>query len=427
MAIIKQYVNLDPTKAEQLDGLDKARAGKNVVIEATIDPKKAGIAVRFEVTCGAKNVTRAGKTLNRVATTDDNGKATLLLPLSDNGGDEFTVNACLAEGENKNKLLGGTDTYVVWRRLYYQMSRFDAGTPGAGQPSGSMPAVPSLALDTVEVELAARNHNIELVDKSTKALITRYANVLTGANNSQAEMASARDGYSATLEPVTVRIVVVNQIAEPKEDDVELLGLAYSVKVLVPFPVGLWADPSYAKNADWLVTAMWRWGGSRAWKLIAPEHTKKVGVQEAEIDLAGAGVNCRDEAPDTKIDIRVEYRYKAGGSTGQSFSNVILLASSAMNLPARDETKTKQTAVHELGHLLGMVPVDQSTYYWGHGHGGPHCSKGLKDLTKSSYSKMSGKCVMYGEAGDTIPATFCEVCDPSLRKSPVTAAGLPTT
>ena len=38
MVIIKQYVNLDPDKPEQLDGLDKARAGTSVVFEATIDP-----------------------------------------------------------------------------------------------------------------------------------------------------------------------------------------------------------------------------------------------------------------------------------------------------------------------------------------------------------------------------------------------------
>ena len=60
MAIIKQYVNLDPTKAGQLDGLDKARASKSVTFEATIDPKTPGIAVVFAVTRGAKNLTRPG-------------------------------------------------------------------------------------------------------------------------------------------------------------------------------------------------------------------------------------------------------------------------------------------------------------------------------------------------------------------------------
>ena len=192
MADIKQYVNLDPTKSGQLDGLDKARAGKTVLLAATVSPKKPGIPIAFEITHGAQNLARPGHTERRVATTMDDGKATLSYELSEHGGDEFTVKASLALGP-KNGAALSSDKYIVWRRLYYQMSRFKAGTPGKGQPDGSVPEVAAYDISPVEAELAARQHNIELVNKTSTALITRYANVMTHDDSSKAYKKSGKD------------------------------------------------------------------------------------------------------------------------------------------------------------------------------------------------------------------------------------------
>ena len=52
----KQYVNLDPNVPDQLDGLDKKRAGKYVTFTAKLNKAMEGVPIMFEMTAGAKNV-----------------------------------------------------------------------------------------------------------------------------------------------------------------------------------------------------------------------------------------------------------------------------------------------------------------------------------------------------------------------------------
>lgn len=427
MATIKQYVNLDPTKAAQLDGLDKARAGKSVVFEATIDPKKAGVSVAFEVTRGAKNLTRPNEVSKVVKTTDDDGKAKLPFDLTDHGGDEFTVKASLADGENKDQQLGGADTYVVWRRLYYQMSRFKAGTPGAGQAGGSVPEVPAYDISAVNGELAAREHNIELVDKSTKALIDRCTNVLTDEGDDRDYKTSGLDGYDDSLAPVVLRVVIVNQIADPAEESITRKNLANSGSVDITFPNDLWNDPTCAIEKDWLIEAKWRFSDESKWVAIDPAIIARASDDKATITVAGPD-HWRKEADKARpIDVRIRYRYDSGGSEGISLWNGIWLASSIMNDGPIAAESMNKTAIHEIGHFIGMVAVGQSTFYIDHGHDGEHCSTGLsvKELKKASYEDLEGTCTMFGEGSDTQVLEFCAVCDPSVRKCDVKQDTMP--
>ena len=433
MADIKQYVNLDPTKSKQLDGLDKARAGKTVLLAATVSPKKAGIPIAFEITYGAKNCVRPGHVERRIATTKDDGKATLTYELSEYGGDEFAVKASLALGPRKGQALS-SNKYIVWRRLYYQMSRFKAGTPGKGQPGGSVPEVPAYDISPVGTELAAREHNIELVDKTTTAQIERYASVMTHDNDSKAYKKSGKDSYDKALEPVALRVVIVNQLATAATEKITKLNVANSASVVVTLPVNTWKDLTQAKEADWLVEGQWRFNGDSDWQSIPSKWITRTAPNKASIDLDGAELGAsgmwwwRKEADRTrKVDVRLTYRYASGSTNGSSWYNAIWLASEIMNRGARTADAMKDTAVHEIGHFIGMVATAQSTHYIEHGHKGGHCTTGLSttDKAKASYKGLAGTCIMFGESAPSRLPKFCPICDPFVRTRSVKRTGMP--
>jgi hypothetical protein len=428
MALIKQYVNLNPDRAAELDGLDKARAGRDVVFEATVDPVATGIAVVFEITRGAKNVTEAGTVSKVVKTTGDDGKAKLPFVLTPHGGDEFTVKASLSVEAGAGAQLG-EDTYVVWRRIYYQMSRFDAGVPGQGQAQGSVPAIPAFDISAVTAELTAREHNIELVDKTQAALITRRATVLTRDDDSLVLKRALLDSYDATLVPVTLRIVVANQIAEVKTGNMIQYGVEQRARQEMDLPNSrLFDDPTCAKNADWFVSATWTIDSGATGALDV-----KYFDRTPEGDLY---VNFENEVPwdrgsveeSETVDVKLTYRYIAGFCNGTSFHNSIALSSKDARGKARLTADMVDTAMHEIGHFLHLAAPDQATYYTLHGHNGPHCFTGVKEskLAGQDYSGEDGTCIMYGESGAKRTSKFCAACDPSMRKSTVQRPGMPS-
>src|SRR6187549_865647 len=134
---IKQYVNLDPNVPDQLKGLDKKRAGRNVTFSAKLKKAIAGCPIMFEVSLGSKNIYTSLDTANftkkelraiqkkakggaglpgslrRRVMTDSKGESRIKLVLSECGGDEFTVKASIASRKGKGKELA-SETFVVW-------------------------------------------------------------------------------------------------------------------------------------------------------------------------------------------------------------------------------------------------------------------------------------------------------------------------
>jgi hypothetical protein len=92
----KQYVNLDPNISDQLDGLDKKRAGKYVTFTAKLNKAIEGVPIMFEMTAGSKYVSAS---LDSGNFTDANGESKIKLILSACGGDEFTVKAYIAQSQ----------------------------------------------------------------------------------------------------------------------------------------------------------------------------------------------------------------------------------------------------------------------------------------------------------------------------------------
>ncbi|MEP7125770.1 MAG: hypothetical protein ABJE95_32870 [Byssovorax sp.] len=429
MAIIRQYVNLDPTQSPQLDGLDKARAGTKVPLVAQINPAKAGVNVTFEITRGAENVVRPREMKSFVATTAKDGKAKLDFVVTEHGGDEFLVKAWVLSGPKSARVKHelSSNTYVVWRRIYYQMSRFKAGNPGHGQPRGSLPEIPALDLTDAITEIAARSHNIELVDKTTRELIKHQGTLITSESSSLSYKLAAEEGYNAALEPVTVRIVLIDRLGEKRTESHTEPDIPTDAKGSFEVAATLFKDPTLAKDKDWLVEVAWRFTGTDAFAPLDPRFiTSTDDDRMVEVDFPGAALATGGNAG-RHVDVRVTYRVVASASNGSSWYNVVCLATREQNDNIRSAADLTKTVTHELGHFLNMVPVGQTTHYIDHGHQGRHCFTGLSEgqIEGALYTGRPGTCVMYGEAGARRLPAFCEACDPSLRASTAQREGMP--
>lgn len=444
---IKQYVNLDPAVPDQLKGLDKKRAGKNVTFTAKLKKGKAGHPIMFEVTLGAKNISAsldtgnftkkelraiakkaaggAGLpgTLKRRMMTDSKGECKIKLVLSECGGDEFTVKAYIPKGKGKGKELA-SETFVVWRRLYFQVSRFKSGPKGAGR-TGTLAEIPALDWAPVIAEYEAREHNIELVDDSGTDLITRYCNVL---DEDPHYKKSAREGYVANREPVTIRAVLVNQIGSPAFRQMVFPAVKEDVALVQSVNAPLWFDESMDLKKDFIVEAKWRFKGDpvATEKDIPLDYIEAVGKWKIKINFKDIPKRHLFDFWRTAT-VRLKLRVSTGSTNGVSWYNTVWMANENMHSGARTVGAKQQTTIHEVGHYIGMAAAAQSTHYIDHDHVGPHCSTGLSaaDLLSTSYAGMSGTCIMFGESATSRLPKFCAVCDPFIRSRAIPAKTMP--
>jgi hypothetical protein len=446
MADVKQYVNVDPAKPDERKELDAKRAGRQVVIEATVTPKKAGVRVYFEMKSTAKNIVPSLEEANfsdkklkhlkgragglpgrsiRSSLTDASGVAKLTVKLSEYGGDEFEVEAyTMGKGGKKKKSLKA-DKYIVWRRIYYQVSRFKAGLKGAPHASQTLPVPPKLVWANVEKEYKDREHNVEMIDETTTDLITRRANVIEADIDLKM---SAPEGYDPKREPLAMRVVLVNQLADHKDNWLAaIINVSEGVPTSVTTPEDLWKDESLPETTDWLLTAQWRRDKHDAWKGLDRKFLKATGRDSFQINFTKIP---KDGIFDffRKAQVQVKLRYLKGSTNGLSWYNAIWLAAENMHEGARSEDAKDQTAIHETGHFIGMVAAGQSTHYTAHKHQGPHCSTGLSPAQKAllDYRGLGGTCVMFGENATTRKGVFCAVCDPSVRTRKVVLVKMPT-
>lgn len=444
---IKQYVNLDPAVPDQLKGLDKKRAGKNVTFIAKLKKGKAGHPILFEVTLGAKNISAsldtgnftkkelraiakkaaggAGLpgTLKRRMMTDSKGECKIKLVLSECGGDEFTVKAYIPKGKGKGKELA-SETFVVWRRLYFQVSRFKSGPKGAGR-TGTLAEIPALDWAPIIAEYEAREHNIELVDDSSTDLITRYCNIL---ESDEDHTKSAWDGYDAKREPVSIRAVLVNQIAKSKSEELLFPAVKEDKDLVQSTNSPLWLDESMDSKKDFIIEAKWRFASEP----VSAEKDIDLKFVES-VDPFTIKLNFKDMPKRHLFDfwrkaiVRLKLRVAAGSTNGRSWANTIWMANENMHVGARSAGDKHQTTIHEVGHYIGMASPMQSTHYVGRGHVGNHCNTGLTnaETKRDPYDGLKGACVMYGASNNKRKKEFCTVCDPFVRAGVIPAKRMP--
>lgn len=453
---VKQYVNLDPAAPGELNGLEAQRAGRKIKVVATVKTKggapRQGARVVFELKSLEGNVDRAldkanfsvleeyvwyrrglPTSIKRIAVTDAEGKAEQEFTLSAFGGDEFKVEAHLLKaGDAEGKKLASSK-YTVWRRFYCQTSAFGAGAAHASRGGAALPAVQPFDMAAVVDEFAARKHNIELVeDNLAPAQITRRCEVLV-QDQSRYYQRSAREGYDPRREPLSMRMVLVNQIADSATAEITFPGVFQeNVARTVSVPHKLWVDESLPLRGDWLVSASWCWSEwDLTWKDLPLQHLDAVGPKRVQVTLPAMGA--RKFAAGRDIRVKITYRYLSGNTCGVSWYNAVWIASAFMAGQTAAPTAAKaaekrSTTIHEAGHFIGMVPATQPTHYTEHGHQGPHCTTGLSpgDVAQPSYSGLAGTCVMFGEDSAAQQPRFCGECDRSVRTRPVRIVTMPS-
>jgi hypothetical protein len=362
--------------------------------------------------------------MKRRLVSDAKGEAHINLVLSECGGDEFTVKANLPARKGSPEKVLESETFVVWRRLYFQVSRFQSGPKGAGR-TGSLAAIPKMNWAPVIAEYETRNHCIELVDDGGTDLITRYGNILKDDAHYKK---SAREGYDAKREPVTIRAVLVNQIGDSAEEEIEFPAVKEDQDLEKSTSGPLWVDESMALKRDFIIEAKWRFKGE------ARATEKDIPLDYIQMkDNFTVKLNFKDLPKRHLFDfwrtatVRLKLRVSNGSTNGVSWYNTIWMANENMHIGARSEGDKQQTTIHEVGHYIGMANAAQSTHYTGHDHQGPHCSTGLSatDRARSSYAGLSGTCIMFGENATSRQPRFCPVCDPFVRTSSIPAKRMP--
>lgn len=444
---VKQYVNLDPSKAHELREISAERAGRRIKLTAKLNKEKEGIPVVFEIVGASNNAVvnlgnysakhrsylkknmqgldSTGRAKRRVIT-NEKGEAIIEFILSVFGGDVFEVKAYVPKQGGKAGKVLFTKKYVTWRRIYYQVSCFEAGKVGA-KMTGSLPAIPDINWESVEKEFAATNrkHYVELVREDHKPLIKRYFNVLN-TNNKQHMIDSALDGYKSNRPGVSMRCVMVNMIGSYKEYQTKIYKLKLQrTATKIQTAQYLWQDESLPRGEDCVIDAVWRveGGGASDWRSLDRQILGGSGPSELTIyfDELSEEQFSKKFGGGKFIEVLFILRRVTGSINGLSWYNSIWVANQNMHSGPRPEDQKQSTAVHEAGHFVDLTSDLQKSHYTGKGHQGPHCSTGLSKsaLTKDSYRGLSGTCVMFGESAKSRHANFCPECDKALREASI--------
>lgn len=390
----KQYINLDNTidtdaphpeygrcirlKARvEWQGGDASRslAGKTVYWSNTPDGgNKAGLTGTETEGFGSAG---GGKTTT--SSTDAAGWTPVVeFHLSIYGGDKFEVRATeAADGTGGLK----TGTYVVWRKLWYEIDTMKSRDGGlltmdhAGLPALYSPAYIELAQQGTDNE-PDNTWNIQTSDLHT------FANAYFGAAKSPFQSHEVGIDHQADKQNASLTIAMT--------------AATYTHGSTDSFYV-------YEGGDTWLTKAEYD-DGSGA-KTLAKSKVTLTGANKVykaiQVDLSAGPVTPTAAKP---VSVTLEYvKSKEWSGDGASKPHAIVAMGYWYDTETATEAKkrTQGTMAHELGHLLGMVPTSSSTHVdTGTGH---HCT----DIA----------CVMYSTNTTTRGNNFCGVCIETLRRA----------
>ncbi len=412
----KQYVNLG----------GKPEFGHVVELEVEVDP---GVRVVHWKAIAAKGNSKRNSPVvgwiddgKKTATPMSGGSATWTSPASGGkakakfcvglaGGDEFTIEAGPSAGvcDIRQKI-------VTWRRLWYTL------TYGKGSKVPSMALSQNKARD-VFIELVAETPIVHELFPAGKVYVGRHNfnelgklfHPVHAGKCLQIIICDLQvDGVDVYGNP----IIVTHPITmKSSTEDIDLQDFDETTIVLNPPVVAgrplivssSWKnlrtkakgsftiDPAARSPSVGLMSS--RAGGPSLYKLELPPGAISPGdTVEASLTLSASdGPYCGDgsHAPQIVIQYSPDARVVSG------------------------------TIVHEMGHLINMVPYegyyhapsgfkigDHPFRYIKHGGSGSHCSwKAKKGQDgKANPIWIDGHCVMFHADADTVPADFCDTC-----------------
>ncbi|NLW32388.1 MAG: hypothetical protein GXY77_13135, partial [Fibrobacter sp.] len=418
----KQYVNLSSNGKEQ--GTELTIKVRSKDPNAKTDGKKVFWRITAEDGNSKRNSPKPGimkKTggklvefKERIATIDTEftgNESSIVLACGLAGGDRFTVEAG-TDGENFRS------KFVVenWRKLWYQLTYHKDAIP---------PPMKTVKnnLHDVFIEFIAEKPNMHSINNAGNVIVgnhnqSEYHKLLSSKNKNKCCHIILCDKQFDGLDSSGKNITITKtEILESKNDKIKV-----SKNLVKIF------NPPLQKGAKFLIKGKW--------KNINKKTSGNLTDDNTEIDDVTGLVTCIDEdnieiklpskaIPSKENPVRVDFILTAasgpwGGDGSVSPHNLVVID--------KNDTIHSQCVMHELGHLMNMVPYkgiyncppefkynDHTYRYIGMGGSGSHCSYKVdkKLSTKSKY--VDGRCIMFHQLNFNCELVYCDQCRPFIN------------
>lgn len=401
-ADVKQYVNLPPG----------AHQGRVVRVKAKLTPATSGTDVHwsFEGTSHLGGELHPGEagfgtvssmTKTKVTKTDAKGIASVDFCLAPQGGDQFRVIAsrsATAPGSSSN-------TFTVWRKVFYEMDTM--------KPNPDVPLAKKTSLEHHQKILPLfRKVFVEMKHQGKDQHPPHRANFPcppgTALNGELSQF--GYDYFGGKESPNQVHLVGIDHSATQfGEETVEFKLDNFFGKAPKSYPIysyegsksehwlklAEYRDPSKPKKKYGML--VWTEMDKSLFELITDEH----GKARISVFLPDAGeLKATKETPLLlKLRLRLAKEKVAFQIAGGP--NVYFCDGHVRGLLPSDESNRIGMLVHEIAHVLGMVPRDAddasddlST--------GPHCAVGT--------------CVMFHGISSKSTKQFCPSCTKAMLK-----------
>lgn len=391
----KQYINLDDTvdsatahpefgrvlrfkaRIEWVSGdQSKSLSGTKVFWYITPDGgNKAGLTGNEREGWGGTN-----GTLKTSSGCDAKGwTPEIALHTSVYGGDSFSIGATLA-ANHTGGLTGGP--YTVWRKLWFEIDTMKRRS-GTGVLEMDHAAFPPVYVPCfIELEKQGTDNEPANVWNLTTPKLGGFA----------------KDYFGAARSPFQAHEIGIDHQADKADGNL-------AQTLTAPVFVNGAADSYYVYDGGdtWLKTAQYQDG--TVWK----------NLPKAQVTLAGASVVYKNITIDmstgplvpslaTPVNVRLTFtRSREWSGDGANPPHAVIAMGFWYDTETATDAKkrTVGTMVHELGHLLKMVPLAQSTHV--DTGTGQHCSDAV--------------CVMFGTNTPIRLNKFCAVCTETLRRA----------
>jgi outer membrane protein OmpA-like peptidoglycan-associated protein len=345
------------------------------------------------------------------AVIDGKAKAVFCLGLA--GGDEFVFEAGVEKGKKELE-----QKVINWRRLWYQLTHHKDITP------------PSMATAVKKLESVF----IEFAKDSTVTHAKAPAGkVYVGSHN-----ASEYHGMLATKHTgQCVNIILCDQQYDGidaygdnymSENRVTLTGSVDRIQLSSPADNLEILNPPLQKGAKLLLSSKWKntvTGKSGTLTDDASKLDDDTGLARwldkdfFEVTLP------KNATPSGKTPVNVSLKATAafgpwGGDGGTAPHNLVVID--------KDDTIHSQCVLHELGHIINMVPFaghykappgfalgDHTHSYIKMGGAGSHCSWEIDATASSPRENVNGKCIMFHRLNYECKLVYCPECEPLVK------------
>jgi len=434
--LYKQYINID----KDVQGADKRHPeyARYVDVKARIEDPSGALAgksvkFRYELTPGKarpaaltgapkEGFSSGGGAATTTGTTDAEGWTdTVQFYLSQYAGDQFKIFAEAVDDPGNEKK---TQSYEVWRKFWYQVTR--AQTHAVPAPSKSITAYKTLHADM----LAAAEVTFTKADAPANTFYPGWM-LKTGGGDAEESVIGGHNRtwfygkFTAEADkPVKGHLIICQNQWDPfgesalltivvnknPTDELTLdLGGAWNAGILKP-----------ALSGSLVVVGTWSAGANNGNLTEA-----NIVIQKGRSALNAVKVTLPAGAPNpatTPVTLQLKLAY-GKYYAGESNKHQMLI-----KYDGADANFT-QVVSHEFGHGFGQTPRDTTQpaplvkhpkqYTDEHGGVGSHCSTDATLVNDPSYPAKrykDGTCIMFHQVNPAgCKQLFCDTCEPYLR------------